>query len=115
MKIEIPLFTKPGNRFTSVARIIVNGEAPDWLLIGLEQFAGFVGTERRTVEDDKDLHRILDQMRDAADVLIKYIPILAFTPAGEGVASDVELALPLLAKIRATIPGRTKRAGGPPP
>src|ERR1700730_16579988 len=73
MKIKIPLSRNPKPEFVGVARIVAEGELPEWLLQGLDHFSGGIGTdaskERKTLE--KDLERITR----AVDVLMKRLPI----------------------------------------
>jgi len=108
----------PDTDFLSVARLIANGrEPPDWLLPGLERFRKFISSERGTLEDDKAFRQRLEQMRDAADCLIEYLPLYLHFPFPMD-TGDVEAALEVLPKIKALLAygmNAPQRQGGPRP
>ena len=65
----------PKPQLVEVARIIAKGKPPpDWLLWGLEYFNGFIGVE--TI-DPSFGRSIAQQMYDAADVLLRWLPFYA--------------------------------------
>jgi len=101
-----------GTPLADVARRIANGETPDWLLVGLERFSGLVGSGRRTDKEEKWLLSRLEQMHDAADLLIKNLPFYACLPAGLKMPDDVIVALDVLPRIKADLARAQKRRRG---
>jgi len=59
--------------FVDVAHRIAKGEPPLWLLIGLNHFSRSIGTDASDVRER--LKNIVEQMHDAAGVLLKWLPI----------------------------------------
>jgi hypothetical protein len=102
-------------RFADVARSIAD-PPPEWLAMGLEQFAEFIGADQLTSDDGKETRAVLQRMHDAADLLMKYLPALVFTPAGIGPREDVTAALGALPGIKKDIARAldTRRVGGGP-
>jgi hypothetical protein len=120
VKTELTLFDKPTDRrFAHVARIIAKGEPPEWLVLGLEYFSGFVGSDRVTSKDHHDFGSIIAQMHDAADRLIKWLPAYSgLSVLGLRCPDDAVIALDVLPRIKqdlARLMRRPRRRGGQKP
>jgi hypothetical protein len=119
MKTRIGVLQAPPDpRFVSVARIVAKGKAaPEWLAIGLEHFSGFVGGGRVPSKEYEQYEKIIERMHDAADKLIKFLPIYANLPAGIQCPSDVATALDVLPRIKKDLARalQNQRSGGPRP
>jgi hypothetical protein len=101
--------------FIPVARIIAD-PPPQWLMVGLEHFSGFVGGEQSTSDEDEQFTKIFGRMHDAADLLIKYLPLYSSMPSGLSIPDDVITALDVLPRIKkdlARVVNRKPRGGGP--
>jgi hypothetical protein len=110
--------TEDKDRFTAVARIIAKGDPPEWLMLGLEHFRGFVGSERVTSKEYQQFNRTLRDLDNAARLLIKKLPAfnvaweIYFGAQPEG-KTAVTTALEVLPKIRAQLaPFKPPRRGG---
>lgn len=104
-------------RFAHVARIIAKGKPPAWLAIGLEQFSGFVGSERPTSDQGQRFQNIFERMHYATGILIEWLPLFENLPAGFECPDDVAIALDVLPRIKKGIAGlmQDQRGGGPRP
>jgi hypothetical protein len=99
------------DQFASVARIIAKGNPPQWLVIGLDHFSELVCPDNRTTPDeDRQRDEVYERMDEAADYLIKYLPIFSRV----GFFEDVAVARSVLPKIKKLIPHRTHRVGARP-
>jgi hypothetical protein len=117
MKTIIRLLqTSTDPRFADVARIIAKGVPPKWLAIGLEQFSGFIASERSTSDESKRFQSIIEQMHDAAGKLITWLPSYSHRPIME-CPNDVGIALDVLPRIKEDLARvmQTQRGGGPRP
>jgi hypothetical protein len=106
--------TPPDPRFAEVARIIAKGDPPEWLSIGLAHFSEFVGSDRTTSDEAQHYESIITRMHDAADVLIKFLPLYSHLPAGLRRPDDVALVLDVLPRIKANLARTLQRRGGGP-
>ena len=103
--------------FAGVAHLIAKGSPPAWLVPGLEFFSGFVGADPSSSDDHKQGRKIFEHMHDAADLLIKRLPLFKHLPMGAR-SPDVELALDVLPRVRELLARAMKpspRGGGPHP
>jgi hypothetical protein len=103
--------------FTDVAKLIAKGPPPEWLVSGLERLSGFVGGESTTAAEAKDFKQIITRMHDAADYLVKFLPLYLHMPLGRPpdhvlVALDV---LPLIKDDLARVVNEPSPAGGQRP
>jgi hypothetical protein len=96
MTTRIKLTRAPDRRFAGVARIIAKDEAPEWLVLGLRQFA--LGSA--TPAEDRELKMILARLYDAAGHLIKWLPLYSHLPWGMQCPADVTTALDVLPRIK---------------
>jgi hypothetical protein len=96
MKIKIPLSRNRKPEFAGVARIIAEGELPEWLLQGLDHFSGGIGTdaskERKTLEKER--------ITRAVDVLMKRLPIFQRLSFGLECTDYVTSVLGALPRIK---------------
>jgi hypothetical protein len=100
MKLRFRISQAPLDpRFTEVARIIARGKPPAWLGVGLQSFSDFIATEGLTLDEHHRLENTVEQMHDAADKLIKWLPIFSYMPM-LGCPDDVATALDVLPRIR---------------
>ena len=113
-----PPLTERNDGFTAVARIIAKGDPPEWLMLGLEHFRGFVGSEQVTSKEYQQFNRTLRDLDYAARLLIKKLPAFNVAweiyfgaqPVGK---TAVTTALEVLPKIRAQLaPFKPPRRGG---
>jgi hypothetical protein len=117
MKTTIEVSQEYNAVFIPVARIIAD-PPPEWLMVGLEHFSGFVGGGRSTSDEDKRSTKIFGRMHDAADLLIKYLPLYSSMPSGLSIPDDVIIALDVLPRIKkdlARVVNRKPRGGGQRP
>jgi hypothetical protein len=113
MRVAVP--ARSVGPFASVAAIIAKGAPPEWLASGLEHFSGFVGAAQTTSDERKRFEKILGEMHDAADLLIKWLPAFKALPVGP---DDVAIALDVLPRIKdrlARAALRASRKGGKDP
>jgi hypothetical protein len=105
MKLPIELQRNPAARpaFSRVAEMIARSPPPEWLITGLEHFSDFVAAEQTSRDDAKEYGRQLWRMHDAADVLIKWLPLFGHLPAGHAFPDDVLIALDVLPRIRGSL------------
>jgi hypothetical protein len=120
VKTELTLFDKPTDRrFAHVARIIAKGEPPEWLVLGLEHLSGLVRADLLTSKEYHEFAKIIEQMHDAADRLLKWLPAFsALSLNGLRCPDDVIIALDVLPRIKrdlARLMRRPRRGGGPAP
>jgi hypothetical protein len=112
MKTTITLPDDGGTQFAEVARIIADGDAPDWLINGLKQFGGLIEGKRQM---PKELRDVFKQMHDAADQLIKLLGVFRDTLEPR---EDIEIALDVLPRIKDALANEAEIravAGGPKP
>ena len=107
--------------FANVARMIAGNDA-EWLTRVLASFSNVIGAETRTLAEDKRLAMHYERMNDAADLLIKKLPMFFPLPSGHWVADakaahDALVRLkPLLAiNLRSRTKPKAGRGGGPRP
>src|SRR6516164_3230175 len=93
----VQLLRNPSPLFAEVAQSIANGEPPEWLVSGLEHFSAFIGSDDTVPADAKD---IFQQMHDAADVLLKYLPIFQHLPLGLPCHDEVQVVLGALPGLK---------------
>src|SRR5260370_39266469 len=98
LRIRVPQ-APPDPRFIGVARIIAKGKPPAWLAIRLESFSDFVASERLTLDEQHQVENAIEQMHDAADKLIKWLPFFSHLPGIE-CPDDVAVALDVLLRIK---------------
>lgn len=113
MKTTIALSQEYNAVYIPVARIIAN-PPPEWLMIGL----GFAGASRSTSDEHQRFTKVVERMYAATDLLIKYLPMYSFMPAGLAIPEDVKVALDVLPRIRkdlTRIVNQKPRGGGPRP
>jgi hypothetical protein len=101
MKHKVELQRNPNPAFPKIAASIASGPPPDWLVSGLEHFSLFISEEQTPREEAKDLHKLLCQMHDATDILIKRLPLFEHLPLGMQSPDDVIIALNVLPRIKA--------------
>lgn len=99
--------------FVEVARRIAKGEPPLWLLIGLTHFGEGIGTDTSDVR--KQLKNIVEQMHDAAGVLLKWLPLYQQPQYGLKCPDDVTVVLDALPRIREDLERVNKQGLGRPP
>jgi hypothetical protein len=112
------MLTHSPDSFTAVARIIANGDPPDWLAPALAEFRPFVGTEQVPNEDFQRYQNIKSQMLGAAETLIKFLPAYLLMPINTDLATDAATAIAALTKIKASLErslNQPGRGGGPRP
>ncbi len=97
--------------FTEVASIIAKGPAPKWLVLGLEHFSHFIGTKQISAKEQERYKTIFKQMHDAADLLIKRLPLFERLPLGPQPSYITELRQ-TLPKLRKNLARRRIRKGG---
>jgi hypothetical protein len=107
MKTTIQLIHDDGGRFADVARLIVDSP-PGWLMDGLAQFSELIGADRVRKDD------FIEQMHDAADLLIKWLPAYSHMPILDQ-PNDVAVALKVLPRIRADLARLKQRRRGARP
>jgi hypothetical protein len=117
MKLRIKVSQAPPDpRFVSVARIIAKGKAaPKWLAIGLQSFSEIIASERSTLDEQHRGENAIEQMHDAADKLIKWLPFFSHLPGIE-CPDDVAVTLDVLLRIKKMLAYtmQTQRGGGGP-
>ena len=99
MKTEILLQRNPNPKFSDVARIIAKGDPPKWLVLGLTQFSGGIGVDTSN-EDRQRFETLIKRMHEAADTLIKWLPIWGQLPYGIQYPEDVAVVLDALPRIK---------------
>jgi hypothetical protein len=96
------------NSFDAVARTIAQGDPPDWLVPALEHFRGFVATKPLSKKEYQWAWKHSEEMRRAADVLIKDLQRIF-----KGVSSpDVATAIKVLTKTKNFYRERPRTGGG---
>jgi len=92
--------------FANIACIITKGAPPpDWIVDGLQHFSDGIGGGNHLPRDvsHEDYRRIIGEMLDASDTLIKYLPAFQRMPFGVQCPPEVAVALAALPKVRATL------------
>jgi hypothetical protein len=99
---------RPNPKFSAVAAIIAKSDQPpQWLAFGLQHFSSSM--EGVTPEERKRFEKIIADMHDAADFLIKWLPIFRNLPAGLQCPEDVSTALEVLPRISADLASARRR------
>jgi hypothetical protein len=94
--------------FEDVARAIAQDDPPEWLVPALDFFSGYIGSERMTKKDHDWVWKHSEQMRWAADALIKDLQRIF-----KGLSSsDVTTAIKVLTKVRNFYRERPRTGGG---
>jgi hypothetical protein len=102
-------------KFTEVAALLSKGPSPEWLARALAGFAEFISTEPIQSDEVKRFLRIIERMHDAADYLIKYLPLFFATPLFD-CPEDVAAALAVLPSVKRCLAEASKSRGrGPRP
>jgi hypothetical protein len=117
MKTTIEVSQQYNAVFIPVARTIAV-PPPEWLMVGLEHFSGFVGASQSTRDEHQRFTKVVERMYAATDLLIKYLPMYSFMPAALAIPEDVKVALDVLPRIKkdlARVINRKPRGGGPRP
>ena len=65
------MLKKSPDSFDAIARVIANDNPPDWLVPALEHFRAFVASKRSSKKEYQWAWKHSEEMRRAADVLIK--------------------------------------------
>ena len=111
------MLTQSPDSFIAVARLIAKGNSesasdpPAWLVPALEHFRDFVGSKRSSYEDYQRAWKHTEEMRWAADVLIKDLQRIF-----AGVSSpDVTNWIEVLTKIKNLYRERSHTGGGQRP
>jgi hypothetical protein len=99
MKTRVSLQRTPNSKFDGVARIIAKGDPPEWLLIGLTHFSGGIGVDISD-EDHRLFETQISRMHDAANTLMKWLPIWGHLPYGIEYPEDVAVVLDALPRIK---------------
>jgi hypothetical protein len=99
MKTEILLQRNPNRKFADVARSIAKGDPPKWLILGLTQFSGGIGS-KVSDEDRRLFETQIKRMHGGADTLIKWLPIWGNLPYGIQYPEDVAVVLDALPRIK---------------
>jgi hypothetical protein len=121
MKTSVELQRNPNPAFAKVAALIAKGPAPEWLVLGLEHFSGFLGLDPLTSDQVKRFQKIFGQMDYSAGYLIKWLPMFASSMpvmAGIQCPDDVAIALDVLPRIKKVLARAAKpstRKGGQRP
>jgi hypothetical protein len=97
MKTTIKISREYEPVFLDVARRIAKGDPPQWLLIGLNHFGGSIGSDTSELRDQ--LKKTVEQMRDAAGVLLRWLPIYQNLGFGIQCPDDVTVVLDALPRI----------------
>jgi hypothetical protein len=86
--------------FEAVARLIVE-PTPEWLVEGLEHFAEGIADIARTTTDERQHYQVLlSRMDDAAELLLRYLPLFDHPPFGARDRSgDVTKCLEALPRV----------------
>lgn len=101
MKHRVKLTAKPNPKFAEAAAAIADGSSPEWLLCGLEHFSSFVGGEPISTDEAKHYRGKITRMHDAADLLIRQLPLFQHLPPSLlECPDDVAVALDVLPRIR---------------
>jgi hypothetical protein len=93
-----------------VARLIAD-PPPEWMIVGLEHFSDGLAP---TNVDREHFFRVIDQMRDATDTLLRWLPLFEHLPYGLSCPKEVEVALAVLPSIRASLERVQRKPGKPP-
>jgi hypothetical protein len=118
MKQNIAIQRNPNPAFAKVALTIAKGPPPEWLVLGLEHWSGFLGLDAVTSNEAKGFAKIFGDMDYATGLLIKWLPLFNATPAGLQCPDDVAIALdvlPRIKKVLALLAKPSKRGGGKRP
>jgi hypothetical protein len=102
MKVRSRLDGKPNAKFTDAATIIAKGAPPKWLLCGLDHFSTFVGNQTKTPRDEMRhfVKIIIPRMHDAADLLIKKLPMFQGLPVSVECPNEIAIALAVLPRVK---------------
>jgi hypothetical protein len=111
MKMSVELLRNPNPAFAGIATIIAKGNPPEWLVRGLEHFSACDELSRTTPEHQKTFH----QMQEAADTLLRWLPIFRHLPFGLGCPDDVTLVLDALPRIKTQLDRLVEKPVGRPP
>jgi hypothetical protein len=119
MKTRVELEYNPV--FVDVGRRIAKGEPPLWLLIGLNHFSGQrkqkkvvrggIGIDL-TDEDHRFFETQISRMRDAADTLMKWLPIWKHAGYGIQCPKEVAVVLDALPRIKKDLDGLDRKQMG---
>jgi hypothetical protein len=102
------MLKKSPDSFDAVARAIANGNPPDWLVPALEHFKAFVRGKPLSNKEWQRAWKHSEQMRWAADVLIKDLQRIF-----KDVSSpDVATAIKVLTKTKNFYQERPRTGGG---
>ena len=99
--------------FVEVGRRIAKGEPPLWLLIGLTHFSGSIGSDASDLRER--FKNIVEQMHDAAGVLLKWLPIYQQPGYGLQCPDDVTVVLDALPRIKKDLERLNRQGLGRPP
>jgi hypothetical protein len=99
-KVRIKLDAKPNPKFAEAATAIADAP-PEWLLRGLDHFSTFVGNPKTPRDEMRRFVKIIiPQMHDAADLLIKKLPMFQGLPVSVECPDDIAIALAALPRIK---------------
>ena len=100
------MLKKSPDSFDAIARVIANDNPPDWLVPALEHFRAFVASKRSSKKEYQWAWKHSEEMRRAADVLIKDLQRIF---AG---ASSPDDWIDVLTKIKNFYRQRPRTGGG---
>ena len=100
--------------FDPVAAMIAKGPTPKWLILGLEHFSLAVAGGDFTKEDHKKFVEVLEQMEQACDTLIQWLPIYEHMGCGVQCPEEVWIARHVLPLIKADLPHTSRKIGRRP-
>jgi hypothetical protein len=103
--------------FVATARLVANGSAPEWLMLGLAHFSEIIAEEPIPSDEARRLSQTIKRMHDAADYLIKWLPTFYHTALLD-FPDDVAVALRALPRVKrflAKVMNTPSRAGEPRP
>jgi len=111
MKQRIKLSGNPDPKFQGVGRTIAGGPPPKWLMRGLGHFSDHLGAVAITTGEAKRFNAMFSRMSDAADRLIKGLPLFENLRLGLQCPDDVAIALDVLPRIKKTLALLAKPSG----
>jgi hypothetical protein len=114
VKTTIQLARNPNPLFAGVASIIAKGEPPGWLVIALEHFSLDIGDDISR-DDRKRFENAVEQMHNAADVLLKWLPMYQHMGLGIQCPPEVDVVLDALPAIKTDLERLNSRRTGRPP